>query len=540
MQEPQEQGHFAANVAPAERISTVRSASRWINPLVYLGLFITMVSWSLSMPLGAAPDEAAHIIKAAAVSHGQLLGESIGVEGTLSVQVPSALANAQSWTCFAFNSEVSAACQELAVSSGEMAPATTAVALYNPVYYALVGWPSLFLSDPTAIVWSMRALTALVSAGLSVVILALLRRFTSTTTALFLTATILTPMVVFLSSSVNPNSWEILGCAAFLVGLLWFGFSGASLRGPGIGVATFAIAGGGFLAATSRGVSPFWLFLMGLLFLAVTPRPRTREIFASWRFLWPLTVAVLASVLSIIWTLRTGTLGGLIPLEGADRPLIVVFAQMVLPNARLYEGMIGNFGWLDTPAPALVFSVYGLSVIGVLLAGVSIAGKKWRVVTAVSVVLVLLAPALVQLGSLRSTGYIWQGRYSLPLLVAALLLAGFGIIQSGRSWDKAVEISAATYRRFTGGMLLLMLLAQGYAFYVNLFRNSVGTLENPLRPLLDPAWQPAVLGVGGVVFLYGCGAILLLVAGYLAARQLNGENLRSALVQDGGAPAALS
>ena len=89
-------------------------------------------------------------------------------------------------------------------------------------------------------------------------------------------------------------------------------------------------------------------------------------------------------------------------------------------------------------------------------------------------------------------------------------------------------------------MLLLMLLAQGYAFYVNLFRNSVGTLENPLRPLLDPAWQPALLGVGGVVFLYGCGAILLLVAGYLAARQLNGENLRSALVRDGGAPAALS
>lgn len=80
--------------------------------------FALMAMWALTMPLMAAPDEPSHVVKAAAVSRGQLGGvlgdapKDTSEPGAPTwVQVPSDLADLQDFPdCFRFDGDSSADC----------------------------------------------------------------------------------------------------------------------------------------------------------------------------------------------------------------------------------------------------------------------------------------------------------------------------------------------------------------------------------------------------------------------------------------------
>ena len=67
----------------------------WLTGIVaFVGLAILSVSWAVATPLSASPDEPAHIVKAAAVVRGELIGAPTNRPGFTSVTIPSYVGNA--------------------------------------------------------------------------------------------------------------------------------------------------------------------------------------------------------------------------------------------------------------------------------------------------------------------------------------------------------------------------------------------------------------------------------------------------------------
>src|SRR5207249_11692688 len=80
-------------------------------------------------------------------------------------------------------------------------------------------------------------------------------------------------------------------------------------------------------------------------------------------------------------------------------------------------------------------------------------------------------------------GYIWQGRYTLPLAVGVAILAGFALSR---------ELAAADmFARATGPIVAALSTAQGLAYLAFAQRFSVGR-RGPLNFVSGSHWSPPV------------------------------------------------
>ena len=125
-------------------------------------VFLVMSAWSLATPLFASPDEPTHVIRAVALDHGQLIGNSDGgpASAFTFVTVPALIAGANGYPgCFLFRSSVPASCTHPLTSSTRPVVTTTYAGRYPPLYYAFVGLPSLATISPTG-VYLMRLVSA--------------------------------------------------------------------------------------------------------------------------------------------------------------------------------------------------------------------------------------------------------------------------------------------------------------------------------------------------------------------------------------------
>lgn len=191
---------------------------RFLAVFVVLSFLSTL--WALASPLMSAPDEQAHVIKAASVVRGQLQGESGGAQGEKArVDVPLFIAATDALpACFASKPAVSAACSPQLPSDATVVTALTSAGNYNPLYYAMAGVPSLFFSGAEAI-YAMRIVGALLASAflaLALINLAGLRQWRISVLVGFIA---LTPMVLFLAGAVNPNALEIATAMAVFCGL---------------------------------------------------------------------------------------------------------------------------------------------------------------------------------------------------------------------------------------------------------------------------------------------------------------------------------
>lgn len=482
------------------------------------------------MPLGAGTDEPQHIIKAASVVQGQLLGEGTEEPAVTRVEVPAALASAAYWPCFAGNASVNGGCAGEIRPEAGLAEATTSAGMYYPGYYLMIGWPSLLTDSPTAAVWGMRILTGLVSALLITGVFVVLSTMMSRVLALVLVAVIAVPQSIFLSAIVNPNAWEVFGALAFLAGALWYGRA-ADIRGPGSRLSAVLIALGGLLAANARGVSPFWLLLLGLVFLIATPKGRILELLRAPRFMVALGIAVVGAAISSAWTLYTGTLSRMGDFAGSEMSRGAAFLRTLISNVS-DPGLIAYFGWLDTAAPYPVYSIYGGAIIGVLILAFVVADRRWRMVLGAAAVVYLCGPALLQAVAIKNSGYIWQGRYTLVVLVALLLVAGFSIAFAGRTWDFSISISASRVLLFANIMLLLLGIAHLIAFFADLARYASPQEASIQGVYVSPSWQPAVFGTGGVTAVFILGLACLAAVMLYVTRRESGKPLSALFARE--------
>jgi hypothetical protein len=452
--------------------------------------------WALATPIGAAPDEPAHLIKAASVVRGQFIGKPSRV-GTV-VQVPLYIAYTQAQTCYAFAPQESAACIPKVPGDGSIVvDAVTSAGLYNPVYYALVGWPSLVLHDDKGI-FAMRAASAIVTTLFLALSFALLSRWRNRALPAVGFLAAVTPMVLFLAGSVNPNSLEIAATlAAFVAMLSIVRDEPVPLR---LSASILLVAAA--VAANMRGLSLLWLALALLAPLALTGRTRLGYLLRRRAVQIAIAGTALAVAAAAVWLVASNSLGAgndsLPSTPGIGTPPLFGFAWTLFSTFDYAQGIVGIFGWLDTPAPAFVYFVWAL--IGGGLVGLALVLLRGRAL-ALALILtgaVLLLPPVLQGIYIQRGGIIWQGRYILPLFVCAVLTAA--ALLSDR-----VVLSRRDASCLLIGVVGLWGFAQFQSFATALRRYAVGYGAGWLD-LRNPEWTPP----GGVfTVLVGFGLVVV-------------------------------
>lgn len=459
-------------------------ARTWLTFLVlWAATAVAASAWAMSTPMSASPDEPAHIIKAAAVAQGEWLGERSDRSDSVNVEVPRGLASAQDWACTAHAPEQPADCLPDVVEDSELTTAGTSAGLYNPVYYSLVGWPSLLTDDARIAVFGMRVVSAVIVSLFFAITMTALLAFRRPLIAGIAYLTVLTPTVLFLAGAVNPNALEVATGAALLSVLLLL-VRGPEVRHPELALTAVAVSG--ILLANTRGLSPLWMAAIAVIAIAGAPWPRLLALLAR-PPVWATLAALAAGVgFALWWLLYSGTLGSMGSFAGAGAVTpIRAFVTMLL-DRPFDPGMIGLFGWLDTPAPDVTFVLWSFLALGLVLAAAILArGRDFTALFVASAMFFLIPPSM-QAASIEASGYIWQGRYTLVAFAAVAVTCAVILMQSA----PVVRVGARARRRALALVAALVTAVQAYTLLFATKRYAVG-IDGWWGDFLNaPRWYP--------------------------------------------------
>ena len=492
-------------------------------------VFAATALWSIATPLFAAPDEPVHIVKAAAVVRGELLGNL--ADGPASpfglVRVPEYYAllrwpgsnAAHSRICFHSHPSLPASCV-IAADSGPSAAAALAGAtrqawIYNarypPLYYAIVGLPTLFGQGNGAL-YAMRLVSAFLSALFIALAVSCVHRYSRAHLVYLGLMLATTPMVLFLGAVVNPSGFEIAvgiclwTSAAVLVTEHLAAPPRALLALVGLSASIFVLI---------RSLSPLWLALIAVLLLALADRSALRRALARSDVRLVLGVIAIVSSAALVWIVKehaTDVYSGaqqLISQVPKGTSNATILSTAFLRNSFYFPDMIGVFGWFDTWAPAFTYLVWYFLVGLASLAGALFGGFRRAAVLFSLLVLLVVVPTLASASQARQHGYIWSGRDALPLAVGLPILAS---ACCAPVLSRRLSLSTARghlrWRRLFGAAVVLTMLSQFGAFYEALRRYSVGTKGPVFSFIAHPSWRPPL----GVPLLLAA-ELLVLVGG---------------------------
>jgi hypothetical protein len=471
-------------------------------------------SWALASPLFAYPDEAAHVIKAEAVVRGQLLGRDAStrrgrfVLPFRAVQVPGVLSNAGvTQVCYSTNPRQPASCAAPLRGPAHQVTLVTHVGAYPPLYYLVVGLPTLAAPGTTGI-YLMRLLSGALSAAfLATAFVTSLtsRRPRPRVLAVFV---VTTPLVLYLASAVNPSGLEITSAIC-----LWA--SGLALTSGAredrrlliwqVGISSVVLV-------CMRGLSPLWLVLIALGILVVADRSTLRDLArrADVRW-WGLVIGVLL-VLAAAWIIAADAnrLAGYTYPSSASTGFL--WSQAIGSTWMWLKGLVGTVGLLPsssiidvhTTVPAYTLTIWLVVLVGLIGLAWPAGSRRQRQVVVALITAYLVIPVVLTVAEDRSIGPVWQGRYILPLVAGVPLIAASMLADReshGRPWlDRAALVGVG----LLGSGEILMFLA-------NLRRFMVG-VGGPIDFLHGP-WQPPVPAVLLVVVAVAAELCLVAVLG---------------------------
>ncbi|MDR6973257.1 DUF2142 domain-containing protein [Leifsonia shinshuensis] len=500
--------------ATAAAVRTPWPASR-VFSVVWALLSALSAVWALATPISGSPDEPAHIVRAASVVRGELVGTP-SADGHV-VTVPRYIADTQRETCFAFHPRVTANCPVADHGDpGALTSGTTTAGLYNPLYYYAVGWPSLLFSTDAGI-YAMRIVSGILSSLFAALALLVLWRRDPSPFLVLGFAVAVTPLTLFLNGSVNPNGLEATATLAVFAGVLSIVRGGADVP---LGPAAAVVAAAGFVAVNARGLSPLWVLLAVVLPLVLLDRRALWSLLRRRAVLIAAAVVAAGTIAALAWTLGSNSL-----LNAVDHPESTpqrfagvgtnFFSGFFITMERTVEyahGVIGLFGWLDTPAPPEVFFVWTALIGALLLAAFSLLRSRALLLAVLLLASFVLLPPLVQGVYITGGGVIWQGRYVLPLFLC--LIVGLAVLLGGRV---PFTPEAAPWRRLSWIVVVALAVAQFYAFENTLRRYSVGDGGSLKAFLLgSPPWAPP----GGNLVLLVLFAALVAAGAWLALRSV--------------------
>jgi hypothetical protein len=469
--------------------------------------FLNMAIWSLATPLFASPDEPTQVVRAVALVHGELIGKTVKNDGNAitDVTVPKVYAAGSSYgSCFTFNDTVSAACAAPLTHSRAEVRTITYVGRYPPLYYAIVGLPSLFTTSATGI-YAMRLVSALLNATFLALAAMSIVAWSRSRYLLVGLLAAATPMTFFLGSVVNPSGLEITSAVCLWSAGLVLVLERADEPPPGM-VAVVAVAASTLLLA--RALSPLWVASIALLLALLAGWRGLRGIGRARSVRWSLVAIVPVAVFAIGWIVGAHALDLLpvgVRIKGSGTP---VAAKILGDTGTWMQQMIGIFGWLDTLSPLVTYLVW-YAVVGLLvLMAWSCAKLRQTGALVLLLAVVIFAPVAISYGQAHRLGIIWQARYIMPMAVGVPLMAAALIGRSGAL--RQVQPRLATV--ICAGTWIAAFAAFGEAL-----RRYVTGVKGPIN-FLNGQWQPPLgataLIVAGLVLLAGMAGFVR----YLAAR----------------------
>jgi len=395
-----------------------------------IGLLLIRLAFALIVPVGSAPDEGSHFIKAYGSAHLQL-GDTTNVPlpqtndmerlnyslGAVYDMGDDAID--PSWGCNAFNAEVPANCVNLDWEVHLHNGAVTPFGAFQPYLYVVIGLPTLIIHDPDSALFTMRLLIVVWSsilAGLGLMIVA--RRFG--TGALLAALIGSTPMVLYSQGTLGTSGIETaaaFGALAAALDLLW---DAAPPRRSSRVLLTASVVSLTLCRPLSVLVAALLVVLVVLTFGRRVTAERTRSL--PRRFTVLLAVITSACVVANLgWALRSSDV-----YRGRDVGIMRALGRYVLRTLpELWRMVIGVFEWLDTELPFMAL-VAAWAVIGLVM--VNVFPRRDR---AGSVRMWFLIGSTLGFGFVieytvfARVGGLVQGRHLLPLfqlwpLVAAL------------------------------------------------------------------------------------------------------------------------
>ncbi len=238
--------------------------------------------------------------------------------------------------------------------------------------------------------------------------------------------------------------------------------------------------------ANARGISPLWMAIIGIGILIISPWERTKYLLGQRATLVALGVMIAGVLGAAGWLLKTGTLNsmGVFPGAGTTTPF-QAFREMLV-NRTIDPGLIGVFGWLDTPLPPIVYFAWAGLISSVLISVIALAHKRALLAFLFLLVELLTVPPIVQALSVEKSGYIWQGRYTLVALVFTLLFAGVAIGSS----SLLGTLASAAVRRLILVIGATVLLGQliALATALNRYSGRAGSIYPSF--LFSATWVP--------------------------------------------------
>lgn len=383
------------------------------------------LAWVVATPLLTGPDELSQARRAAAVVRGELTGRTppgvppVVVE--VDVPVPYGEVGDARWRCFLGrgvdgnpqppNRLPASSCPPLP-SDGPEEPAATVQYRGQPLFYALVGLPTL-VPGGTAGAYGMRVAALLASTALLASAAATVRRSARPGLAGLALLATATPAVLYLAASTNPSSLEVAAAlSAWAAGAV---LATDPHRVDGRLVARFGV--GLVVLALTRGLGP--LFAGGLVaVLAVAAGGARCRVLARRRDLqaWGAALAV-AGVASAAW-LSLIARGYALP-ERAGSGWLDTTGQL----PWYLRQAVGVFGTNDSALSLPVTLGWWALLVAVLVAGAVRSTPRVALLAGATTVAGLVLQVTAEGLSLPPIGFFWQGRYALPVLLGGVLLA---------------------------------------------------------------------------------------------------------------------
>jgi Predicted membrane protein (DUF2142) len=470
--------------------------------------FVAITAWDLSAPLFSFPDESAHVVRAESVVRGQLLGRYVGyqqgryVYPYYAVSVPSVLQRAsQEGTCLAFQvDQPASACRSDLTGPPSSIELTTYVGTYPPLYYLLVGLPTLAWPGTVGI-FAMRVLSGAIDAAFlaSAVMSALVARRGRVAAIGVLAA--LTPAALYVSSGVNPAGLEI--CTAI------------SLWAAGLALVTTAarehtsrlVLRAGLAAGVlvwSRALSPLWLACIAVTLLVLSDKTKRRSLGRRRDVrTWSVVVGLLTAG-ALAWDFGADAFQVLGKAQPADKSNFALLGEAFGRTWTWFQGAVGDFGAVDHDTAPTLLLVLSIAVIGFLLVGgwLTATRRQNRVLLGL-ICATLLLPVLITFGDDRRLGVVWQGRYVLPLAVGIPMLAALLVANGER---RAARRVARFFDRYAWGPYVALAAANVIGLLTTLHRFIDGS--NGPFDFVGGKWQPPVNAVVLILVFASAQAIL--------------------------------
>ena len=464
---------------------------------IFLSFFFLISVWSTLTPLFSGPDEPASYIRGAAIVRGQFTGTDIAPSETTAywstyVDIPQQFGVAQlvPW-CFVGKPDTPA-CSLPLESLTPVEDPRTDMGRYPPIGYFFSGLGSLIGATDMSVYLS-RFFNALISSIFFALAVTSWRDINRSPIVIFAA---ISPGVIFASSVISASALEIAAAVC-----MWASSYAWLKRSSKLN--SFSIIASGTILALARPTGPIYLLITAFLVFLSTPMSGGFKSFAKQSRV-VMVILGTSTLLAGVWQLSIYSHNLDKNYVKEETPNLFEIVQQSLNDlTRKIAESIGNFGWLDTPAPTIViWSFVFFSAVAVF--------RTWQTMsfrhrTAISVLPLITMSMMVYLNwSTQKYGgnFGVQGRHLTPLIVGIPILGGL-------NWSPSKSTKKLFLAAWSGCIFFSGLIA--------LRRYSVGVKQfNFFDVFSKPVWTPP-MGITGSLFALAIALLALSVTIFLIA-----------------------